>query len=300
MDLKVHQCYRETVSIPLQIPAPAKEPLEISGVTPRRRWLPFLDWNWRHFLFFVGVPGAVAAYGALNNWTILQLSGYEIALAFYASHAFVPWWTSALTTALCMRLLKPWRPPQLIILALGSFLACLVILPYSKWITEYFAVGWVSGDPDGRLSGDHIYSQVGFWAFTARATVIWILVNFAFDRFLGLPRCRYDAAETLAVQRSPGALAEDNAEAPAAAASGPADDSSLRFLQRLPANVSPNEVIALKAEQHYIKVYTADRSFMTLYRFSDAVAEMDPTAGHQVHRSYWVRTAAIRAIRRNS
>lgn len=279
----------------------------------RSRWLPFRNWDWRHFLFYVGVPAAIATYAALNNWTILQLSGYQTTLAFYAGHAFIPWWTSAGATYLCMRLLKPWRPPQLVILGVGSFLACLVVLPYSNWLTEYFAVGWVRGDADGRLSTQHIYSQLGFWTFTARATVMWVLTNITFDRFLGLPRYRYDttgyapaASAALPLETLPPAVVPGQAAAPAPApvvqeAMPPASDEvALRFLQRLPATVSPDEVIALKAEQHYIKVYTAERSFMTLYRFSDAVAEMDPGVGQQVHRSYWVRTSAIRAVRREA
>jgi len=140
MDLAVRRCYREIMSIPVQIPAPAKESLEVSGDERHERWLPFRHWNWRHFLFYLGVPAGIAAYAALNNWTILQLAGYETTLAFYASHAFVPWWTSAVATTLCMRLLRPWRPPQLVLLVLGSLLACVLILPYSRWITEFFAV----------------------------------------------------------------------------------------------------------------------------------------------------------------
>jgi len=300
MDLAVRRCYREIMSIPAEIPAPAKESLEEQEVGRQGRWLPFRHWNWRHFLFYLGVPAGIAAYAALNNWTILQLAGYETTLAFYASHAFVPWWTSAVATTLCMRLLRPWRPPQLVLLVLGSLLACILILPYSRWITEYFAVGWVNGDPDGRLSSEHIYREVGFWAFTARASVIWILVNVGFDRFLGLPRYRYDAVSAVPVTPTPGDAAVGIAAEPAATSSRSADEGLLRFLQRLPANVSADQVLALKAEQHYIKVYTADRSFMTLYRFSDAVAEMDPAVGQQVHRSYWIRNAAIRAIRRGS
>ena len=111
-----------------------------------------------------------------------------------------------------------------------------------------------------------------------RATVVWIAVNLLFDRFLGFPRYRYDVV-------TPSIEVPDNADAP-------------RFLQRLPNNVSADEVIALKAEQHYVRVYTAGRSFMTLYRFSDAVAELDPERGLQVHRSYWVNTSAIKAIKR--
>ena len=303
IDPTERRCYGENVSAPSQLSIPAGE--QPGPVSPgaRRRWLPFRDWDWRHFLFYLGVPAGIATYAALNNWAVLQLSGYQTTLAFYAGHSFIPWWTSAVATYLCMRLLRPWQPPKLLLLALGSFLACLVILPYSSWLTEYFAVGWVSGDPDGHLSSEHIYSEVGFWAFTARASVIWILVNFAFDRFLGLPRYRYDTPGTAPeapVSAASASTAGNGGLASPEDWSGAGDAQALRFLQRLPTTVSADEVIALKAEQHYLKVYTADRSYLTLYRFSDAVAEMDPAAGRQVHRSFWVRSSAIRAIKRDS
>jgi DNA-binding LytR/AlgR family response regulator len=57
------------------------------------------------------------------------------------------------------------------------------------------------------------------------------------------------------------------------------------------------DVLIIKAEQHYIKVVTPDRNYMVLYRFSDAINEIDPTLGQQVHRSYWVNTNAITSVR---
>jgi DNA-binding LytR/AlgR family response regulator len=59
-------------------------------------------------------------------------------------------------------------------------------------------------------------------------------------------------------------------------------------------------VLAIKAEQHYIRVFAGDKSYMTLYRFSDALAEMADMPGLQVHRSYWVRPEFIEKIRRGS
>ena len=35
---------------------------------------------------------------------------------------------------------------------------------------------------------------------------------------------------------------------------------------------------------------------MILYRFSDAVRELDDMLGQQVHRSYWVNTSAIESV----
>ena len=258
---------------------------------------PFTEWNWRLILFYVGVPAIIAVYAALNNWAVLQVAGYAGTLLFYAGHAFIPWWTTCLVTYLCMRLLAHWRPRQLLLLTLGTVLACVVILPYSIWLTEAFAAGWLPGDATGQLSSLHIYEEIGFWSFTLRASVIWIAVNLVFDRFLGLPRYRYDVpAATAAGMARTGSADPASAVPDATLETGAVQEP--RFLQRLPVHLAVDDVIALKAEQHYVKVYTCEKSFLTLYRFSDAVAEMDPEAGRQVHRSYWVRTSAIRRIKR--
>lgn len=258
---------------------------------------PHNEWNWRLILFYLGVPAIVAVYAALNNWAVLQVAGYSGSLLFYAGHAFVPWWTTGLVTYIFYRLLARWQPRQIMILLLGTVLACVIVLPYSIWLTESFAQNWLPGDATGELSSLHIHDEIGFWSFTLRASVMWIVVNIGFDRFLGLPRYRYGDIAVAAADKG----VSGQAGGPSVGGSGESDEAAKPvpiFLRRLPADVSESDVIALKAEQHYVKVFTPKRSFMTLYRFSDAVAEMDPEAGQQVHRSYWVRTASIRKIRR--
>lgn len=47
-------------------------------------------------------------------------------------------------------------------------------------------------------------------------------------------------------------------------------------------------LIALSAEDHYVKVTTTNGSDMTLIRLSDAIKEVGDTAGLQIHRSHWV------------
>lgn len=41
------------------------------------------------------------------------------------------------------------------------------------------------------------------------------------------------------------------------------------------------------------RVYTAAREYLLMYRFSDAVRELDANSGEQVHRPYWVNKNAI-------
>jgi DNA-binding LytR/AlgR family response regulator len=70
---------------------------------------------------------------------------------------------------------------------------------------------------------------------------------------------------------------------------------------RLPAHLDA-EIVALKAEDHYVRVYTQKGDTLVHYRFRDAVQDLRGIDGLQVHRSYWVRRSAItgRATRAHS
>lgn len=128
-----------------------------------------------------------------------------------------------------------------------------------------------------------------YWGYWLSSGLVWFSVNILFDRFLGMPRYRYDTV-------SPRELAPASAPLPA---DTPPDTAVRRpaFLERVPADVHLADVIAVKAEQHYIKVVTAGKNYLVLHRFSDALVELTETEGLQVHRSWWVRRSAIQRAR---
>lgn len=53
------------------------------------------------------------------------------------------------------------------------------------------------------------------------------------------------------------------------------------------------EVLALQADEHYIKVYTKQGQELIHHRLSEAVAAMPATLGTRVHRSWWVSDEAV-------
>ncbi|GAA0475530.1 LytTR family DNA-binding domain-containing protein [Parasphingorhabdus litoris] len=55
----------------------------------------------------------------------------------------------------------------------------------------------------------------------------------------------------------------------------------------------PDRIIALGVEDHYVRVHGPERAEMLLMRLSDAIREMEPLEGMQVHRSWWVARDAI-------
>jgi hypothetical protein len=64
------------------------------------------------------------------------------------------------------------------------------------------------------------------------------------------------------------------------------------LLARLPVH-RRGALRALEMEDHYVRVHTSAGTHMLLMRMRDAVAEVGPAAGEQVHRSWWVARDAV-------
>lgn len=64
------------------------------------------------------------------------------------------------------------------------------------------------------------------------------------------------------------------------------------LLSRLPNRLG-DEIVALEAEDHYLRIHTTLGSDLVLMRLSDAIATIGPDLGLQVHRSWWVAHDAI-------
>jgi DNA-binding LytR/AlgR family response regulator len=84
-------------------------------------------------------------------------------------------------------------------------------------------------------------------------------------------------------------------------ATEPADaeaiDASSTFRQRLSAKRRAAQLIAVEAEDHYLRVHTDAGDELITARFSDALLELASLAGYQTHRSWWVAAGAIEAVR---
>ena len=71
-----------------------------------------------------------------------------------------------------------------------------------------------------------------------------------------------------------------------------AEGSGRRASGRL-ARSMRGDLIALQAEDHYVRLHHQSGSTLILHRFRDALAEVEPGAGIQVHRGWWVANRAV-------
>jgi hypothetical protein len=77
----------------------------------------------------------------------------------------------------------------------------------------------------------------------------------------------------------------------------PLPQAEREFRLRLSAKRRTARLIAIEAEDHYVRVHTEAGSELVPMRFSEAVEELAQAYGYRLHRSWWVAAEAIDAIR---
>jgi hypothetical protein len=74
-------------------------------------------------------------------------------------------------------------------------------------------------------------------------------------------------------------------------------DATLAFRQRLSARRREARLLAVQAEDHYLRVHTDGGDELITLRFADALAELAAAPGFRTHRSWWVAASALEAVR---
>ena len=129
-----------------------------------------------------------------------------------------------------------------------------------------------------------------FWLAVLLIAVVLTAIN-----YLATAHQVAEAAVTPVPQPAP--------EAPPAPAEPPlADPSALPALlaEKLPHRLRAGRLLAIEAEDHYLRVHTDLGSDLVLMRMADACALLDDATGARVHRSWWVARDAVQAVRQQS
>ena len=77
----------------------------------------------------------------------------------------------------------------------------------------------------------------------------------------------------------------------------PLPEAERCFRLRLSAKRRAARLIAIEAEDHYVRVHTDAGSELLAMRFADAVGELAQAHGHRLHRSWWAAADAIEAVK---
>lgn len=89
------------------------------------------------------------------------------------------------------------------------------------------------------------------------------------------------------------------ASLPSAAPSADLPPLPALLAEKLPARLRDAGLLAVEAQDHYLKVHTDRGSDLVLMRMVDACALLEDASGARVHRSWWVAKGAVKDRRRN-
>lgn len=70
------------------------------------------------------------------------------------------------------------------------------------------------------------------------------------------------------------------------------------FMLRVPLHLG-TDLVAIEAQDHYLRIHTRLGADLILCRFADALNELTEADGLQVHRSWWVAADAVQAMARD-
>lgn len=236
-------------------------------------------------LLYGVVPLALLALPlALLRITVGAEASFVVALYLWSATVMIGWLAGALGSAIVFRLGARFRPPLWVITLLGPLLTGLVlrepIVEILALISSLHSGGPIGGTPEPMRLSWGFFGQ--FLLKLSPGTIAWIGTNYVFDRLLGVPRYRYPAKEP--TQSAPAAKAASRPALP-------------RLIERIPP-AQRAAIIALRAEDHYVRIYTDAGEALTLLRLGDAIRMAAPTAGIRVHRSNWIADRAVSGFRR--
>lgn len=75
-----------------------------------------------------------------------------------------------------------------------------------------------------------------------------------------------------------------------------ATKADVLLYERLPFKFKKAKILAINAEDHYLRIHTDVGDTMILMRLYDAIKELEGIEGSQIHRSWWVAKDAIQEI----
>lgn len=200
-------------------------------------------------------------------------------IGYWLCLSLLTWWLMVVATWMLDKALRPWGPPPAVVWLLGGVVGSLFARPWIYDISELYRP--LMTTPVLRpmrtvdLSADFAVYYAMNWGVVI---AIWVL-----------------SCSLWHYARRGDVLSVADTLGQSAAQGAPAPVGMPRLLSRLPAH-QVHDIVALEAEDHYVRVHGSKGSTLILISLADAIRELEANgvAGRRAHRSWWVATDAVR------
>ncbi len=252
----------------------------------RLKWNKFSDQDWTLYLFFlIGVPvvlGMITGWmqsGRTAEWSKLG------SLYFWVIFFVIGWHFSEFFSMLVARFVGRWNWPLWSILVVGFLISQQIAFPLAYLHTNFCEMIFGGGD------NFILFFEPTFSQHMSRlidnlpaGILLWVSINYSFF-FAGLPRFGFDSPGNVFWQIQ---NVDTSCEIP----------DTPDIIKRLKPEIGTS-IFMVKAEKHYLHVYTDLGKDFIHYSLSNAVDDLAESGGLQVHRSYWIKNDAVDHIEKN-
>jgi len=271
--------------LPLQ---PASLPDELSVSSAKGRVSHLLqppDWrkpDWVDGLaFFIGLPAGIAFLFSLVGMRLIYGMPYWQGLTYMLIHMAIAWWSVSIGSSIIKRVFRSWQPPVIAICTLGFFIALIPAGFMYQRLGELYAslspVFAANRAESGVTASWHVEYLLHFVRYSIPALPLYLAGVFGYRFITGVNWFGYKPLPQSA-NMSPSHITPPQLP-PQKAVAGLIDGTQLR---------ADAVLLGIKAEQHYIKIWSDQGTDLVRYRFKDLENVLAPCNCLQVHRSWWV------------
>lgn len=252
-------------------------------------------------LFFVGLPLFVALWATAVGIGPARVLGFQYGYLYVSIQMLAAWCVNGMTALAASRLMKSIRPPLWAILLVGFALSWVPLYLFYRYHFALFSsvfpeiVAPATRPPIGWHADYLIHAA----RYSLPFVPMWLMAIYGYRFMTGV---QFFAAADANMHARSGPVRPDRTapvaerQAPPVPAPIPATPSRPAFLAS--SRLRRDElIIAIKAEEHYIRIWSRGGNDLIRYRFGDAVQEIDDRDGAQIHRSWWINWSAVTAWR---
>lgn len=248
--------------------------------------------------FYFGVPVLLALELGASESSSVDFVGKQYFFLYFLVACLPNWWAMDVCTRLVGWLGRPWRPPLFPVLLAGAIVSMnlsaswaplrhALFEPYLAEGSSFYPVfPWRFHDPD------YLLEAVVAWVVGG---ALWLAANYFFLLVLRFPRYGHQPPAPAASSTPDGNASEAGHAAAGATASQAGAPARDLLWDQVPEKLG-RRIVALKAEEHYTRVFTEKGEALVLMRFRDAIALFDGLGGLQTHRSYWLNPAYVETV----
>jgi len=270
----------------------SQDPVILQRPPPLARAPHWLD----YLLFFAGIPTCIAIMFSLVGIRLTNGMPYLDALIYMILHMFTAWWTVSLGAAFIKFSFRSWRPPVLAVCLLGLLVALIpaafAFQAIGRWYADMYPV-FAANRADLALPSWDLAYLLHFIRYSIPVLPLFLAGVYGYRFVTGVDWFGYDNSDrtgAIDVDRS-------NTDKNAEPETKPTRQATAGLIDgtRLPASA---KLIAIKAEQHYIQIWSDQGNDLVRYRFRDLDKNLRGYKGSQVHRSWWVNLDEVQSYRK--